>query len=65
MDKLAKRRAHQKIIHIMWCTTILLSVAFICGVDLAKTYIEYKKNKQDIEYSERAKEAIQRQKEQQ
>jgi hypothetical protein len=65
MDKLTNRRHHQVIVTGMICATILLSVGFIWGVDLAKTYIEYKKNKQDIEYSERAKKAIERQKEQQ
>lgn len=61
MDKLAIRRKHQKTIHAMWCVTIFASICVIYGSGSINEYIEYKKNKQDIEYSERVKEAIKKQ----
>lgn len=65
MDKIKAKRRHQIIVHGMWCITIFATASAIFGSYTLSSYLEYKRNQQDIEYSERAKKAIERQKEQQ
>jgi len=61
MDKSKVKRRHQICLNIMWAITVFITACVIWGSSVVISYIDYKRNKIDIEYSERAKEALKRQ----
>jgi len=61
MDKSEIKRKHQIFLNVMWCITAFITACVIWGSDVIISYIDYKRNQVDVEYSERAKEALKRQ----